>query len=68
MNKKRRQNHHLIGAVDDIGDGGGSAIAVSTKRYIEMDTSELGAKYPIELNAWEARQLARALLKAADKI
>ena len=53
-----------IAGINETG-GGDPTIDVTVRRYVSFECPR--SEYPIELNAWQARQLAKALLKAAKR-
>jgi hypothetical protein len=55
-----------IDYLPETGEGGDTSIDVSVRRYISVDVD--GVPEPLELNAWEARKLGRALINAARKL
>jgi hypothetical protein len=54
-----------IGHLSSAGESGDEVIDVCLRRFVEITID--GHQYPTELNAWEARKMGRALIKA-DKL
>lgn len=65
--KSDRFTEHFteIASIDETG-GGDETIDVAVRRYVMVECPR--TEIPIELNAWEARKLGRALLKAANRL
>lgn len=55
-----------IGYLPTTGENGDESIDVSVRRFVEITID--GNLHPTELNAWEARKMGRALIKAASKL
>lgn len=55
-----------IGYLPATGEGGDESIDVSVRRFVEVTID--GKPDPVALNAFEARKLGRALLKAAKRL
>lgn len=56
----------IVDCIDDTGALGGETIDVTVRRYVGVECPR--TEHPIELNAWEARKVGQALLKAADEL
>lgn len=54
------------GYLPTTGENGDETIDVSVRRFVEITID--GQQHPTELNAWEARKMGRALIKAASKL